>query len=84
MRRYTKAEREAAALICSLRACSWASGGPVYNISDVSASLGEPEGGPAETLARAARFGLPFSWEMRNFDQWAEAEALIRTGWSPP
>jgi hypothetical protein len=82
-KRISKALREDAALICAVAA----SHGPEqsYSFGEVTASLGV--GREAEALAREAidsAICLPASPgpDLQRID-WAEAESLLRCGWSP-
>ena len=72
-----KAIREKAAMACSARASDWAVG---LGGLDFDESYTDDE--TARDLAVAAFVTVPN--EIGDFDvQWAEAEALLRTGWTP-
>lgn len=78
----SKRDREQAALICAIAASAPAGVQPFYDqIADNIDAAGESE--------RLAMRAWKFAWEFAaNHGKWtrevdAEAEALIRTGWSP-
>ena len=88
MRRFTKRDREMAARFCSTRACHWgmwgilgSAGGPVDD--EMRHAFGERASDLAgEALNRApADSSVPVCDDLRL--AWAEAEALIRSGWLP-
>jgi hypothetical protein len=78
--KYSKATRELAARLCSLRSCDWALNNGASYAVDRSATIGADL--KAFSLAwhahEAAKVG-----HLNPVHEWAEAEALIRTGWSP-
>jgi hypothetical protein len=80
--KYSKTTRELAALECSVNACNRGGVFARFDVRDIRRSIGES--GWSGSLASAAfNQALPFG-SIAFRDAWAEAEALIRTGWSPP
>lgn len=84
--RYSKADREAAANLCSMSACLGAFNPDTMHVySDLRPSLGiESCESPPAKLAGLAWIHVHrargFVWDHETD---AEAEALIRTGWEP-
>lgn len=82
-RRISKRVREEAALLCALRA-SYFGGSPngFYVVDYVASECGI---GPAAlSLAWAALDAIPLARSEYNASEcWAEAEAMLRTGWTP-
>jgi hypothetical protein len=77
---YSKKVREAAALLAQIRACQWAGDSLVINhLGDLAS---EVDISPAAAFFAERAFmavpGMPPFYE-----QWAEAEALLRCGWTP-
>lgn len=72
--------REEAAVFCSAMACWWAGRWPHTGINPDK--ICDDTFGPARSLAAAA-VGHSCLSENGLVEGWAEAEALIRTGWSP-
>jgi hypothetical protein len=75
--KYSKRDREDAALFCSARACAHGFMHSPYDVARASMPISKT----AESLAwraRANNNGLPGVAVI-----WAEAEALLRTGWTP-
>jgi hypothetical protein len=82
VKRYSKRVREEAALIASTSACSI----PKIGILDELMSSCMPAAGELFWSAwHTARRSMTQRWQANPFDPVidAEAEALIRTGWSP-
>jgi hypothetical protein len=80
--RITKRVREEAALFCTAVACS--GDFDLFDI-DYMCSLGISD--PGRKLANRAltvACSLPTDWSAEMWrEDWAEAEALLRTGWTP-
>lgn len=77
--------RDAAAMLCSATACFWAQ----WRSGSVTNHPLNDQHGVAAHLARAARHKVGKrhreepTWGREVACCWAEAEALLRTGWSP-
>ena len=73
MTKYSKRDREMAARLCSMFACGY--------IWQAEFALGIDRWSPASELAHSA---IDVAWSSLHFgDAAAEAEAMIRTGWTP-
>jgi hypothetical protein len=86
MARYTKAEREEAALICAIAASSairettWDVSYRLTGSKNGTASSGLADAAWREAVGDEYRNSV---WMNRRSEVYAEAEALIRTGWTP-
>jgi hypothetical protein len=83
-KRISKRVREEAALFAQVRACEWAAypaSTAVFGFARASEDLGTS--GPAVDLVCGAFDAIPAWCTYPLSEQWAEAEALLRTGWSP-
>jgi hypothetical protein len=80
VKRYSKKVREEAALICAIAAST-----PRYRVilTDVASDLDVSGGSDSLSLACAAWWHPSLFDADWNTTRAAEAEALIRTGWSP-
>lgn len=81
MKRYSKRNREDAAVFCAARSAWWALHGHAPDTAEMGREFFRPLTDGAEDLASAAYFYVPY--DHAHGEEWAEAEALIRTGWSP-
>jgi hypothetical protein len=82
--KYSKATRELAANACSIKASAWASNGSSSADDDeMEAIVGEKAWDLAGLALLAADEALEIEGEYWLMSQWAQAEALIRTGWEP-
>lgn len=90
-KRISKRVREEAAVLCSIAACNeweWTESDPASCAPDSNPAIGAPDSNTesgalawqAERTAYAAWRSNP-DWTPDT--HWAEAEAMIRTGWSP-
>lgn len=78
-KRYTAKEREDAALLCAVVAST-----PGHSYPDAAKALGIHAYGHASALASAAWESCQWNFcGSGDYESDAEAEALIRTGWSP-
>lgn len=86
-RKFTAQQREDAALICAVCADSWIVGNVPMVTTDGAAAAGLAASPSAMSLARQAFMadtGWPEDWPLSVTAWWfLEAEALIRTGWTP-
>jgi hypothetical protein len=84
MKLYSQQERELAANACSVKASAWASNESSTAMDDEMESLfGVVAWDLAGRALSAADDSLEIEGEYWLMSQWAQAEALIRTGWEP-
>lgn len=77
--------REKAALLCAMMASSDAESSACAAVDFEDACGFEvcyADSGPAD-LARSAYWAAALHWHPEERAGWAEAEAMLRTGWSP-
>lgn len=81
--KYSKRVREEAALICAIAASSGGWGSDEWSYGTISQLLGLTDTDYADCLAWDAWMSLGERYGYSDRARDAEAEALIRTGWSP-
>jgi hypothetical protein len=81
--------RSDAAMVCALNASSHRVSEPLFYDTCLAVGVDyRPADGVANLAATARKAAFTYTGEPRTEDRmrsiWAEAEALLRTGWNPP